>query len=205
MGWKVWEWEVHLGQHHAQDMVLVNILLISVHTHTHIIKLHHAWGEIGSGLRNEISLAQACHDWQLLNSLVSYGPEVMPCRSCSQMADIQHHPLSTFFTPFPLLQLNVTFRKEVLYLRPHEPIRVTRPLLLYAISPLMSFHNSSLWKPLNANSPVYHGTNNTCESMWDLLGKSDLCNVCGIRKLFTSWTEQRHFLIVSLWWILTTK
>lgn len=27
------EWEVHLGQHHAQDMVLVNILLISVHTH----------------------------------------------------------------------------------------------------------------------------------------------------------------------------
>lgn len=101
------EWEVHLGQHRAQDIVLVNILLISVHTHNST--LHHAWREIGSGLRNELSLAQACHDWQLLNSLVSYGPEVMPCRSCAQMGDIQHHPLSTFFTPFPLLQLNVTF------------------------------------------------------------------------------------------------
>lgn len=36
------EREVHVGQRHAIDMVLINISLISVHTHTHIIKLHHA-------------------------------------------------------------------------------------------------------------------------------------------------------------------
>ncbi len=66
-----------------------------------------------------------------------------------------------FMATFPTLH----FRKEVLNLKPPEPIKVTRPLLLYAISPLMSFHNSSLWKPLNVNCPVYHATGNTRKSM----------------------------------------
>lgn len=49
---------------------------------------------------------------------------------------------------------------------------------MQTVSPLMSSHNSSLWKPLTANCPVYHATGNTWESTWDLLWKTVTFATC---------------------------